>query len=257
MTMERWHAKVISGFAMFVTILICFLLPIKLTGFFRRRGDKGQYFLDLLGCFAGGVFLAAYLIFMAPSVRQLLLDNLMEPYGIEYPIPDMLIGVGFFILLVINRIVITMSKVSKRRSKRLKQPQELAALPTKGDGECQHVVKEKESANANGNAHPVMRSDTTTGLVENDVECIDADPDDLEDACPVHANNPYPLPRRSSITDVAKQDSTVRSIVMMLALSLDSVLEGITTGLKTTMIEVRTARICSFLKFKICFFNLS
>lgn len=238
--MERWHAKVISGVAMFVTILICFLLPIKLTGFFRRRGDKGQYLLDLMGCFAGGVFLAAYLIFMAPSVRQLLLDNLMRPSGIEYPLPDMLIGVGFFILLVINRTVITMSKVSKRRSKRLKQPKELTALPNKGAGDCQHEPNKKE--NANGSIHSAIKSDTAVGLVEDDVTCVDIDPDDLEDACPVHANNPYPLPRRSSITDVAKQDSTVRSVVMMLALSLDSVLEGITTGLKTTMIEVSMVR---------------
>ena len=239
--MERWHAKVISGVAMFVTILICFLLPIKLTGFFRRKGDRGQYFLDLLGCFAGGVFLAAYLIFMAPSVRQLLIDNLMQPSGIEYPLPDMLIGVGFFILLIINRVVITMSKVSKRRSKRLKQPKELTALPDKEAGDYREEPNQKE--NANGSLHSVMRSDTATGLVENDATCIDIDPDDLEDACPVHANNPYPLPRRSSITDVAKQDSTIRSIVLMLALSLDSVLEGITTGLKTTMIEVGVVRI--------------
>lgn len=234
--MERWHAKVISGVAMFVIILICFLLPIKLSGFFRRRGDKGQYFLDLLGCFAGGVFLAAYLVFMAPSVRQLLIDNLMKPSGIEYPLPDMLIGVGFFILLITNRVVITMSKVSKRRSKRLKQPKELTELPNKAAGDSQQEPNHKETAN--GSAHSMIHSDTATGLVENDVTCIDIDPDDLEDACPVHANNPYPLPRRSSITDVAKQDSTVRSIVMMLALSLDSILEGITTGLKTTMIEV-------------------
>jgi len=226
---------------MFVIMLICFLLPIKLSGFFRRKGDRGQYFLDLLGCFAGGVFLAAYLIFMAPSVRQLLLENLMQPNGIEYPIPDMLIGVGFFILLVINRVVITMSKVSKRRSKRVKQPKELTTLPNKAAGDCYHEPDQKE--NTNGSIHSVLRSDTATGLVETDDTHIDVDPDDLEeDACPVHANNPYPLPRRSSITDVAKQDSTVRSIVMMLALSLDSVLEGITTGLKTTVIEVRTVR---------------
>jgi len=159
----------------------------------------------------------------------------------------MLIGVGFFILLFINRIVINMSKVSKRRSKRLKQIQELNALPDKLDGECQHAhapPNEKKVANGNAQiAHAMVRSpDTTsTGLVENDAACIsDIDFDDSEDACPVHANNPYPLPRRSSITDVAKQDSTIRSIVMMLALSLDSVLEGITTGLKTTMIEVGT-----------------
>ena len=154
-----------------------------------------------------------------------------------------------------------MSKVSKRRSKRLKQPQELTSSPKEGDGDCQHLPNKKELVN--GNSQSVMQSDTATELVQNDVACIDIDLDDLEDACPVHANNPYPLPRRSSITDVAKQDSTVRSIVMMLALSLDSVLEGITTGLKTTMIEAGTFRIFAvfvnsfmtfYLVFTICIF---
>jgi len=53
-----------------------------------------------------------------------------------------------------------------------------------------------------------------------------------------NSHSQYPLPRRSSIADVAQQESTTRSIIMMLALSLDSILEGVTTGLKTTAVEV-------------------
>jgi len=109
--MKRWHIKAICGALMLVAMLICFLLPIKLTVYFRRRGDNGQHYLDLLACFAGGVFLAAYLIFMAPAVRELIFINLMVPNGIEYPLPDMLIGIGFFILLLLNRVVISMSKI--------------------------------------------------------------------------------------------------------------------------------------------------
>lgn len=109
--MKRWEIKIVCGVVMLIAMLVCFLLPIKLTVFFRRRGDNGQYYLDLLSCFAGGVFLAAYLIFMAPAVRELLLVNVMIPYRIEYPLPDMLIGVGFFILLILNRVVISISEV--------------------------------------------------------------------------------------------------------------------------------------------------
>lgn len=108
--MERWQTKAVCGALMLVVILICFLLPIKLTVYFRRRGDSGQYLLDLLACFAGGVFLAAYLVFMAPAVRELIVESLMKPYRIEYPLPDMFIGVGFFILLLLNRLVVSMSK---------------------------------------------------------------------------------------------------------------------------------------------------
>jgi len=236
---------------MLFAILFCFLLPIRLTGFFRRKGDNGQYFLDLLACFAGGVFLAAYLIFMAPSVRELILENLMRPRGIEYPLPDMLIGIGFFLLLLLNRVVITMSKITKRRKLKKEESKRSTAMFPESElsggngimignganGDSEMMTRE---SSANGIVLMLGHSDTTTGLVDNDpadATCIDIN-DELDTACPVHTNNPYPLPRRSSITDVAHQDSTVRSIIMMLALSLDSVLEGITTGLKTTTVEV-------------------
>jgi len=237
--MERWVAKVIAGVVMFVAILVCFLLPIKLTGFFLRKGNRGQYYLDLLACFAGGVFLAAYLMFMAPSVRELLVESLMRPNGIEYPLPDMLIGIGFFVLLLINRTVITMSKLSTRVRNREKQdvdcvastsfaPREFAPLAHNGARHSkENELDERDSVN--GIVLHIARSETTTAM-------ITIEPDiDIEQQT---TNSPYPLPRRSSITDVAHQDTTVRSIIMMLALSLDSILEGITTGLKTTTVEV-------------------
>lgn len=250
--MERWHAKAIAGVVMFVAILVCFLLPIKLTVYFRRRGDNGQYYLDLLACFAGGVFLAAYLIFMAPAVRELLLENLMIPYEIEYPIPDMLIGVGFFILLLLNRVVVSMSEISKkkRRRRHLNSPEMGNCDGDRaGEMEGKHLSNSSSAAtqltaiSSNGNFHHHLHChDDDQRRVKTKDASVEADEysvgiilggDDLD-----FPHNPYPLPRRSSITDVAHQESTTRSIMMMLALSLDSVFEGITTGLKTTTIEV-------------------
>jgi zinc transporter ZupT len=247
--MERWHAKVIAGVVMLIAILICFLLPVKLTGFFLRKGNRGQYYLDLLACFAGGVFLAAYLIFMAPSVRELLIVNLMRPYSIEYPLPDMLIGIGFFVLLLLNRTVILFSKMSKRLLKKERHSNgdsivEKSFVPTEAES-CQPTIDapQLETENGNGIVLTICRSDTTASILDKDTYVVPVEAEEcFEHNC--HTKSPYPLPRRSSITDVAHQDSTVRSIVMMLALSLDSVLEGVTTGLKTTVLEVRVLCVC-------------
>uniref|UniRef100_T1EI29 Zinc transporter ZIP1 n=1 Tax=Helobdella robusta TaxID=6412 RepID=T1EI29_HELRO len=188
------HAKIVAGVVMLFSILICFLLPIKLNVFFKKRGDKGQYYLDLLTCFAGGVFLAVYLIFMAPAVRDLILENLMIPNNISYPLPDVLIGVGFFLMLILNRVVVSF----------------------------------KSSTSICINNGQKLTSDS-----------VIVDDSELDNIITIFdPNNPFPLARRSSITDVAHQDSAIRSVLMMLALSLDSVFEGLTTGLKTTTMEV-------------------
>lgn len=242
--MERWHAKVISGIVMFFAILFCFLLPIKLTVYFRRRGDNGQYYLDLLACFAGGVFLAAYLIFMAPAVRELLLENLMIPYAIEYPIPDMLIGIGFFILLLLNRVVVSLSKFSKRRRHRHMKENDDDVRNGKSLTTSSSAATQLTTVSSNGtlleplNAEDHGHRKSVEAAVGTDEFSIEVGIPDDGDDYPHDPNSPYPLPRRSSITDVAHQDSMTRSIIMMLALSLDSVFEGITTGLKTTTVEV-------------------
>lgn len=241
--MERWHAKVIAGIGMFIAILVCFLLPIKLTVFFRRRGDNGQYYLDLLGCFAGGVFLAAYLMFMAPAVRELFLESLMKPYQIEYPLPDMLIGFGFFILLLLNRIVVSMSKFSKERFYLHHHMHDLNAADTSAKplSTSSTAATELTSDRSNGMLLEPLEFDDDKRVKEVDVAIeveVVSMTNDAEEEFPRDPNNPFPLPRRSSITDVAHQDSTMRSIIMMMALSLDSVFEGVTTGLKTTNIEV-------------------
>ena len=213
--MERLHAKIIVGVVMLFAIFICFVLPIKFSVFFKKRGDRGQYYLDLLACFAGGVFLAVYLIFMAPAVRDLLLENLMIPNNITYPLPDVLIGIGFFFMLILNRVVVSL---------------------------C-HTIKSKQKTNKAVTTSSSRTSELmSTELYNNDRNLSTADVivdnSDLDKITVYDPNNPYPLARRSSITDVAQQDSLARSIVMMLALSLDSLFEGLTTGLKTTTIEV-------------------
>lgn len=235
--MEIWHIKMISGIVMFIAVLFCFLLPIKLIAFFHRLSDHGQHYLDLLTCFAGGVFLATYLLFMAPAARELILKSLMEPHQIEYPIPDVLIGVGFCMILMLNRVVLSLSQYSREQfhhhrginaaGSGAKPLSASSTATTELVDECgngMHLVYENDDR--------LHRVDAAVEVEAVSMAIVTAD--EVEDL----PQDPYPIPCRSSISDIAHQDSMARSIILMMALSLDSILEGATTGLKTTFIEV-------------------
>lgn len=235
--MEIWHVKTISGILMFVAILVCFLLPIKLTKFFCRSSNNGQYVFDLLTCFAGGVFLSVYLLFMAPAARELIVEGLMKPHQIEYPIPDVLIGAGFCAILLLNRVVVSLSRFSRERRDHHRGGTSATGSGAKPLSASSTATTELAADCANG-THLAYENDNRSNRVDSavDVEAVSLAVVTTED-------NAEDLPQdpslcRSSIVDVARQDSMARSIVLMMALSLDSVLEGATTGLKTTVVEV-------------------
>ena len=58
--------------------------------------------LSVVACFGVGAFLDAYMLHLLPEVNELLWEAWLEPAGIEYPVPQMLVGMGFFMLLFIE-----------------------------------------------------------------------------------------------------------------------------------------------------------
>lgn len=111
--MERWVAKLIAFFLIFITMTISGLLPIKVENWFHRKGEKGLYYLSIINCFGGGVFFGAYLMHMAPEVREVLEDSLLTPNNIIYPIPELMTAVGFFLLLYVDKLVMWLSTKKK------------------------------------------------------------------------------------------------------------------------------------------------
>lgn len=268
--MQRWHAKTICGIIMFVLMPICFLLPVRMVTLFNQWGHRGQLFLDLLSCFAGGVFLASYLVFMAPAVRVLIETNLMQPYGIEFPLPDTIIGLGFFIMLVINYVVRAVNKCTTSRSAARKKQRQLVALRTRNESTNSEKYNKEaaaaETSDSESRGHQLQLHSPLTGDLDN------RETDELvvivgSEATAGNGHGPTVMSRQrsqsigsryfndqfhgprgpsrySSMVDVeltvlsTEGQTLVRSIVMMLALSVDSVLEGMTIGLKQTVVEV-------------------
>ncbi len=59
--------------------------------------------LDIMTCFGGGVLFGTYLITMTPEVRMLLEHGVS--HDIDYPLPEVLTGLGFFMMLFVEKLV--------------------------------------------------------------------------------------------------------------------------------------------------------
>jgi len=249
--MYRWQAKMVCGIIMFVDMPICFLLPVKMAGVFRRWGTRGQFVLDVLTCFAGGVFLASYLVFMAPAVRVLIEVNLMTPNRIAYPLPDMIIGLGFFGMMMIDKLVKIISKKTMGRKQRVETDENKSNESHLKMENGRDIAVTEMSKLGNSNASNLHRQ--ISGVVEeNEDEGSELEFDRSNIGATLSPNqvallsgtskidSSQNLSRRQSIIEAAEEstESMTRSIVMMLALSIDSVLEGMTIGLKKTVVEV-------------------
>ncbi|ELT91733.1 hypothetical protein CAPTEDRAFT_119498 [Capitella teleta] len=108
--MERWVTKIISLVLIFGISLVANLLPIKVSSHFVRQGARGEKILSCLMCFGGGVFFATYMMHLAPEVNQIVHEALIEPYGINYPLSELIMVLGFFMILFLEYFVHAMGK---------------------------------------------------------------------------------------------------------------------------------------------------
>jgi len=90
--MERWLVKFVVLIIIFVVVFGMSILPIWVEGHFHRQGERGVRVISYLMCFGGGVFLAMYMLQMAPDATDILQTHVVEPYDINYPLPVCMIS---------------------------------------------------------------------------------------------------------------------------------------------------------------------
>jgi len=108
--MPRWVVKLFALVGTFLLPLLCTLLPYKVSGYIARKGAFGKRLLSYLMCLGGGVFFGTYLLHMGPEVQTILKDSLLDPYGITYPVAELIVGVGFFLVLFAEKLVLRWNK---------------------------------------------------------------------------------------------------------------------------------------------------
>ncbi|XP_061671405.1 zinc transporter ZIP1 isoform X1 [Syngnathoides biaculeatus] len=102
------QVKIGALFGLLLLTLIFGFIPARVTWFRNTNGtETHRTVLSLISCFAGGVFLAACLLDIIPDyledMNTALDSNMME---INFPLPEFIMAVGFFTVLILERMVL-------------------------------------------------------------------------------------------------------------------------------------------------------
>ena len=76
--------------------------------------------MGYLMCFGGGVFLGTFLLHMLPEVTDILQTSLIQPHNIKYNLAELLVGIGFFMILFVEEFVKVCRKIRTKRSAKRK-----------------------------------------------------------------------------------------------------------------------------------------
>ena len=102
-------------FLILIGMLVCTLvfgfIPRFLTSPSRRADPRWRRTISALSCFSGGVFVGACLLDLFPDVRESIdnvLDEIEDVYHtkVDYPVAEFVIVLGFFLVLLIEQIVL-------------------------------------------------------------------------------------------------------------------------------------------------------
>ena len=229
--MDRITAKILSLILIFLIIFICTILPIWLSKWVEKKGEKGLLVISVLTCFGGGVFLGAYLMHLHPEAREILEEAWLHPSDIDYPVPELIIGAGFFMVLFLEYAIIWYSEKQLKTSVPVGHSQVVKSTLANNkvdenvSAQTSEITltycKKGEDSVAVELGDEKMQNGATGGseITVNNVEAAKRDGAEL-------GTSP-----KEEIEEAAAQG---RSIVLIIALSLDCIFEGMALGLQTT-----------------------
>lgn len=240
--MNRLVCKIIALIGTFVLPLLATLAPYRLHSCISKRGAQGKRALSYLMCLGGGIFFGTYLLHMGPEVRKMLKESL----PVDYPVADLLTGVGFFFVLFAEKIVLRWNKKRSQQNddgesdlkSELKQP---VSCMHPADN-CEPCLKGLPCVGADGNVIHEVGPDGVLRLkeVEKNVNNAETPMDvkTVEDLYLIQMDKPPKRTRtishRSAVSTHNHNHHNTRSLVLILALSLHRVFEGMSVGLQAS-----------------------
>ena len=167
--------------------------------------------ISLLSCFAAGVFLATCLLDLFPEVKEQM-SSVLNQANIQtpFPVPEFLLTFGLFLVLLVEQIVL-MAKEKPRSAHKFVYD---VGSVTRYDGSAYE--------------DDILRSDITerSSLLRSDSDYETTVEEDAEEE-----NNTTP-------TEDPNEHSMIRSFILLAALSLHSVFEGLAVGLQPSTHQV-------------------
>ena len=228
--MERWLVKILSLLIIFSITVTATLLPLKLKDLFEKWGKTGQRILSYMMCFGGGVFFSIYMLHMAPDALAIVSVMICIPYGITYPVGELMISMGFFLMVFSEKIVLKyMNKTTEKTStKKVIEPVETYAQDHIGM-KLSMTSEEDNGGHLSLELLNNLRNQISETGTKEESEALNSDEHECQTTIVETGTNVH-QPGHSH--DMAANLTGTRSLILLLALSLHHVFEGISVGLK-------------------------
>jgi len=224
--------KILVLCGLFTLTVILGLLPLAIAKYVRMRTSRGVSFnsetkfkrtISILSCFAAGVFLATCLLGLLPDVRKDL-KNALHALNIEtdFPVAEFVMVFGLFIILVIEQIVLSIKEGSLGSS--VKTKKHIIHKPLLSE-----ETDDEYQINRTDHTHHQHHDEFTRSLSNSSQHSISGISDQ-----PLLSQE-YHTPMHE---DFEHQHSALRSVLLLLAISLHSLFEGLAVGLQRSTEQV-------------------
>jgi len=237
-------AKVVSMIVLSLATFILGLLPIKLATWFKwnrtadgnmNTSDKSNLILSLLLCFGGGALLCTTFLHMLPELRETITDLQAEGRIVEtnFHLPELIMCCGFFAMYLVEGLVHLY--VHGRGS-------------SKCASEADDVIHRSFSVRKCSVNKECVESDREDSLKESEYKSTPKVQDNYTNAVAIsmteknkHVQETVTLGPKAVIhhhmPDFNKADplvTSVRGLLVVLALSIHELFEGLAIGLQTS-----------------------
>ncbi|XP_029646476.1 zinc transporter ZIP3-like [Octopus sinensis] len=227
--------KIIVLIIVFLSTITAGLLPFVMLKFLKRKGEehspsfnnaKIKMILSCLNTFSGGVFLSACFIHLLPEVRKHMQKILLTlNIKTNFPATEFITIFGFFIIIMMEQYV---SLCFRKNDKHSKNNQDLDESET-GSGSRTNGKKTALYL-------PVEESDDTNRLVSrrlsvSSVHSVESMRSEILKRVDVDTHNHVHFSNE-------EKESSLRSVLLLLALSLHTIFDGLTVGLEKTVNNV-------------------
>ena len=223
--LELWALKLICALIIFVVIVVCTALPIALSKWFYERGETGLMALRVARCFGGGAFLGAFLLHVLPEVDHLI-GHALEDKDIDYPVAQIIVGGGFFFIMIMEKVVHACTS-SHQHSK---PAESMEMSPTK-KGYDNEAGPEGAYRRYSDPSDRERTKSITAGELQ---ECVKEKHSDGKPLEYEYAGHHAQSHAHSHAIPGGAGGTLIKSILLLFALSLDCVMEGMALGLQAS-----------------------
>ena len=222
------NTKIAVLFGLFGLTFLFSMIPVKIISMFKKQEDptKSRAYktaFSLMSCYAAGVFLATCLLDLLPGVKDKIAEGLFRAeIFTSFPVSEFVMVFGLFLILLTEQIVLQCKENTHGY-------QELPHHHHHHHDHHHHPHTEnsrqiQRDSRRNRNMNTAYHTEGVSESIETDSD-IDSDLDTRSQELTGFYEDP-------------SAHSVIRSLILLVALSMHSVFEGLAVGLQPTAAKV-------------------